>query len=126
MSDSAESVRKHVRSYLFIGAALIVLTGLTVGISYVDFGHRTLNIVVALVIATLKAGLVAAIFMHLFWDMFVKMAVIFKVMIFTAVFFAGLMALTVWTLKDEIGHSTYPGPMFRQSAPAAEGEHPAH
>jgi len=115
MSDSVESVKHHVRSYIIIGTLLIVLTGVTVGVSYIKFEHST-NIVVALIIATFKAALVASIFMHLFWDMFIKMAVIFKVMIFTAVFFAGMMALTLWSLKDPIGHSQQIGPMFPHQA----------
>jgi cytochrome c oxidase subunit 4 len=46
--------------------ALLVLTGITVGASYIDFG--TANIAIALAIATLKAILVGLIFMHLRWD----------------------------------------------------------
>ncbi len=123
MSDTVKAIKKHVSWYMIVGVSLIVLTGVTVGVSYIHFGHSG-NIVVALIIATLKAALVASIFMHLFWDMFVKMAVIFKVMIFTAIFFTGLMALTLWSLKDEIRtSSSTPGPLFRQSAPAPAEEH---
>jgi cytochrome c oxidase subunit 4 len=43
--------------------ALLILTVITVGASYVDFGAG--NIVIALFIATIKASLVALIFMHL-------------------------------------------------------------
>ena len=46
--------------------ALIVLTVLTVAVTYVDLGRW--YIYVALIIATVKAGLVAEIFMHLRWD----------------------------------------------------------
>jgi cytochrome c oxidase subunit 4 len=46
--------------------ALLILTGITVGASYIDFGPA--NVVVALTIATIKAILVAMIFMHLLWD----------------------------------------------------------
>jgi cytochrome c oxidase subunit IV len=127
MSDSLEAVRKHVRSYKIIGVSLILLTFLTVGVSYFHFGKEgdnTWNITVALIIATVKAALVATIFMHLFWDMFVKMAVIFKVMVFTVVFFAGLMVLTLWTLHDEprTQHDTHLGPMFRYPVKEASGE----
>jgi cytochrome c oxidase subunit IV len=43
--------------------ALLVLTLITVGASYVDFGSG--NIVIALFIATIKASIVALFFMHL-------------------------------------------------------------
>jgi cytochrome c oxidase subunit 4 len=46
--------------------ALLVLTALTVAVSYVDLGN--LNLYLALAIATLKASLVVLFFMHLFWD----------------------------------------------------------
>ena len=51
-----------VRTYISIWLALLVLTGLTAGIAFVDLGP--FNTVVALVIATLKALLVVLIFMH--------------------------------------------------------------
>ena len=45
---------------------LLILTGITVGASYINFG--TANVAIALVIATCKAILVALFFMHLKWD----------------------------------------------------------
>lgn len=47
-------------------AALLVLTAITVGASFIDFGNA--NIAIALAIASVKAILVALIFMHLRWD----------------------------------------------------------
>lgn len=44
-------------------AALLILTAITVGASYIDFGSG--NIVIALFIATVKASIVALFFMHL-------------------------------------------------------------
>jgi cytochrome c oxidase subunit 4 len=46
--------------------ALIVLTVITVAVTYVDLG--ALNIWVALAIAAVKGVLVAEVFMHLRWD----------------------------------------------------------
>ncbi len=51
------------RTYLLVWAALIVLTGVTVAVSYVHLGM--MNVVVALLIASVKASLVALFFMHL-------------------------------------------------------------
>ena len=52
--------------YLLVGAALLVLTAITVAISYIPLGGY--NLVIALTIATLKAALVAMFFMHLLYD----------------------------------------------------------
>jgi len=59
MSSKVESKR----TYFAIFGALMVLTGLTVGVSMIDFGG-SLNIVLALTIAVSKALLVILFFMH--------------------------------------------------------------
>ncbi len=55
-----------IRVYVFTLLALLVLTIITVGASYIDFGK--FNIVVNIGIATIKAGLVMAFFMGLKYD----------------------------------------------------------
>jgi cytochrome c oxidase subunit IV len=50
------------RTYIAIWLALLVLTGITAGIAFIDLGP--FNTIVALVIATFKALLVALVFMH--------------------------------------------------------------
>ena len=57
-------VSKDVKKYLYVFLALAVLTVVTVGISYIDFGISG-SIVVALIVATVKGSLVAFYFMHL-------------------------------------------------------------
>ena len=52
---------------LTVFAALLVLTFMTVAVTWVDFG-RTANVWIALTIAAIKAALVALYFMHLRWD----------------------------------------------------------
>src|SRR5690349_18980948 len=52
---------------LTVFAALLVLTFLTVAVTWVDFG-RTANVWIALTIAAIKSALVALYFMHLRWD----------------------------------------------------------
>ena len=49
--------------YVAVWGGLVVLTGATVGVSYLDLG--ILNVAVALFIASAKASLVALFFMHL-------------------------------------------------------------
>ena len=48
------------------GAALIVLTAITVAVRYMDLGEA--NIYIAIGIAVVKATLVSLFFMHLRWD----------------------------------------------------------
>ena len=48
--------------------ALLILTGITVGASYIQFGSASANVTIAMVIATIKATLVSLIFMHLIND----------------------------------------------------------
>lgn len=93
--DHDADIKKHLRVYIGVFVALLVLTLITVGISYIHFGHAG-NIVIALIIAVIKAGLVAGYFMHLNSE---KRA-IYRVLIFTVFFFAGLMFLTLWSMSD--------------------------
>jgi cytochrome c oxidase subunit 4 len=96
--SDAHDVSKHVKGYLLIGALLLVFTGITVWLSYVDFGSQTANIVVAMIVATFKASLVAAIFMHLKGEK----ATIWRFLIMTAFFAAGLFFLTYLHWVDPI------------------------
>src|SRR5881396_4305333 len=93
---TTDHFQEHVRRYLFVFYALLFGTLITVGASYIPFGHRAVNIGVALVIAFGKGFLVAGYFMHLISER--KM--IYGIMVFTAFFFIGLMFLTVFAFHD--------------------------
>ena len=58
MSD-AEAVRKSVRTYMMIGAALLVFTGITVAANLLHLSVPA-AITLALIIASIKASMVAA------------------------------------------------------------------
>ena len=62
---SHENIRDHVKTYRNIFIALLILTGLTVGVSYIHFNLLWVGIFVGLLIASIKGYLVAANFMHL-------------------------------------------------------------
>src|SRR5947208_15759672 len=97
MSDQhPDHFSHHVRRYLFVFYALLFGTLITVGASYIPFGHRAINIGVALFIAGGKAFLVAGYFMHLISER--KM--IYGIMAFTAFFFIGLMFLILGSYGD--------------------------
>ena len=55
-----------IRTYIVVWGALVVLTAVTVSVSYVHLGM--MNVVVALLIASVKASLVALFFMHLRYE----------------------------------------------------------
>ncbi len=96
----AHDVSKHVRGYLVVGATLLVFTGLTVFLSYVNFGSEKANIAVAMVVATFKAGLVAYIFMHLS----AEKKLIYRVLLFTGIFVFALFWLTYLAWYDPVVH----------------------
>ena len=62
MSNHAEHGTHSIGFYIAIGATLIVLTGVTAGVAFINLGP--FNPVVALLIATIKATLVILFFMH--------------------------------------------------------------
>ncbi len=93
----------HLGLYLGVGAFLLVATVVTVWLSYVDFGSHKANFIVAMVLATIKVGFVAAIFMHLKGEKWM----IWKFLLFTAFFVAGLFFLTLLHWVDPIFGSSY-------------------
>ena len=68
MSTHAHDSKKEARAHLVTLVALLILTSITVGASYVQFGSSAANVVIALTIATIKAIIVALFFMHLLYD----------------------------------------------------------
>lgn len=93
-----EEVRRHVRSYVVVFVALLGLTLVTVGVSYLHLA-RPAAIALALVIASVKASLVAAFFMHLISER----RVIYAVLVLTAAFFLLVLFLPSLTLFSNSG-----------------------
>jgi cytochrome c oxidase subunit 4 len=84
--------------------ALIVLTVLTVAVTYVDLGK--LNIWVALAIAAVKGVLVAEIFMHLRWDRPFNRILLIGALVAVALFIGIAMLDSTTYLPDLIpGHA---------------------
>src|SRR6185503_10686322 len=94
-SDHAADIDRHVRIYVTVFVALMVLTIITVAIARV---HLPLPIAVsvALLVATIKGALVACYFMHLISEK----KLILAVLVLTAVFFVALLALPTVTVHD--------------------------
>ncbi len=86
------AVHTHIASapfYMAVFGALIVLTCLTVGQSYVDLGKA--NLIVVILIATMKASLVVTFFMHLKYDNKFNALIFVSCIFFIGVFFAYTM-----------------------------------
>jgi cytochrome c oxidase subunit 4 len=102
-----------VKTYLGIFVALLVLTGLTTGAAFIDFGDLhtgipllhiiPLNTVVALAIAVVKMLLVILFFMHAKYSSGLTKVVVMSGFLFLAI-------LVSVTLADELTRSWSPEP----------------
>jgi len=96
-AHAVDDIRSHVKTYLMIFGALMVLTMVTVGVSYLHL-PVAMAIAVALVVATIKGSLVALYFMHLNHER----KLIYYVLALTAVFFIFMMFVPLFTNMDKI------------------------
>src|SRR5438034_2857056 len=98
MHSESDHVKKSVRTYVMIGAALFVFTAVTVAVNQVHLAVP-FAITVALIIAATKGSMVASVFMHLSdekkW--------IYGALLLTVVFFVVLMFVPLLTVSDTIG-----------------------
>ncbi len=101
-----DDIRSHVKTYYMIFGALMVLTTVTVGVSYLDLS-TPLAITVALIVAAMKGSLVALYFMHLLHER----KVIYWVLALTVIFFIFLMFVPLFTNMDKI-YGTTPGTVW--------------
>lgn len=84
----------HISSsamFLNVLITLLILTGITVGTSRIDFGPA--NMLIAMAIASVKASLVIAFFMHVKWDTAINKIVFLSSFLFLSLLF-------IFTLSD--------------------------
>ena len=112
MHSDPAAVRKSVRSYFMVGAALLVFTAITVAANQLHLAVP-IAITVALIIAATKGSMVAAVFMHLSHER----KWIYGALLLTVAFFIVLMCIPLFTTMDNIGTPIHP---------AATGEHSGH
>ncbi len=112
MHSDPEAVKKSIRSYMIIGALLLVFTGVTVAANLLHLSVP-MAITVALIIAATKGSMVAAVFMHLSHEK----KWIYGALLLTAVFFVALVFLPVLTNADGIGK-----PIAQPAAHAGAGQ----
>lgn len=115
--DPAE-IDKHVRIYIMVFATLMVLTVVTVAVSYLHLEiHEA--VAIALVIASIKASLVALFFMHLVSER----QVVLLILALTGVFAVALLLLPIITNLDHITTSNMPASMTSGAPSSASGHH---
>jgi cytochrome c oxidase subunit 4 len=95
-ASDAESIQKQTKAYIVVFVTLMVMTILTVAVSYFHLPVG-LAILVALVIASFKGSLVASVFMHLSHER----KVIYWVLLLTVIFFIALMAIPSLSQWDQ-------------------------
>ena len=97
----ADDIRSHVKTYYMVFGALMVLTVITVGVSYLH-APLALAILIALVVATIKGSLVALFFMHLSHER----KLIYYVLMLTVIFFVFLMFVPLLTNLNKVSGTT--------------------
>jgi cytochrome c oxidase subunit 4 len=105
MHSDPSAVKKSVRVYMTIGAALLLFTAITVAANQVHLAVP-IAVAVALIIATMKGSMVAAVFMHLSHER----KWIYGSLLLTVVFFVVLMSIPLFTTMDNIGTPIHPAP----------------
>lgn len=95
MEHTHADIDRHVKRYLIVGAALYVLTVVTVAAWRLELSTAA-AIALALAIALVKGTLVAAVFMHLISER----KLIYGTLIVTVLFFFVLLLLPVFTDLD--------------------------
>ena len=97
-TDHAADIDKHVRIYITVFVALMVLTIVTVAISRFHL-PVPMAVTVALLVAIVKGSLVACYFMHLMSER----KLIYAVLAITVIKFIALLALPVITQGNTFG-----------------------
>jgi len=104
MAEGTHDWAQHKKTYTVIGVTLFICTGITLLLGLwapLDVGPpgpTPADFVIGLSVAGVKASLVALIFMHLNHEK----GLIYKTLVFTFLFFIGLMVLTLFAGFDPI------------------------
>ena len=116
--NSPEAIRKEVRKYLTVFAALAGLTVVTVVIARFDLPPWQ-AVALALLVASVKASLVAAVFMHLISEK----KLVYAVLVVTAFFF-GMLMWGPWHHRyDSMGQTNTSAPPPEPVTGQSQGHH---
>ena len=101
-----DDIRNHVKTYYMVFGGLMILTIITVAVSYLELA-MPMAVTVALIVAVIKGSLVAMFFMHLLHER----KVIYWALLLTVIFFIFLMFVPLLTNSDKIPGTT-PGTIW--------------
>ena len=104
MTTGAHNIAAEVRVYMAVFGTLLLLTVVTVAVSYLSL-PATSTLIVALGIALAKAALVALFFMHLKSER----AMVYWPLALTATLFVALIAFLLWTEGDHLFGTRFTG-----------------
>ncbi len=121
--DTTHAERAHggPKIYTLVLVALLILTFITVGASYVKLGSGMANVILALGIATVKGSLVGLFFMHLRYDKPLNALVLL-----VSLFMLGLFLLSCYTdfqTRDPLEPTRLKAPVAAPAPAAAHGAH---
>lgn len=104
MSDnhSLEDLNKHIRIYIGVFVALLILTGVTVWVSYLDLSPIA-AVVVAMAVALTKGTLVVGFFMHIFDEFKESKPVLFWTLVASVFMFFVLLIIPLLNYYDRLG-----------------------
>jgi caa(3)-type oxidase subunit IV len=91
-----EAFRAYARRCGVVFLVVTVMTLLMVWASYMPLRNHALTIGIILAVASINASLVAGYLMHLISER----KTIYTLLVFTGIFFIGLMGLTIWASHD--------------------------
>lgn len=97
MADQThDSAPVPARKYLIIFGVMVLATLMTAGASYIPFGSRSANVIIAMVIASAQAFLVLGHMMHLLSER----GMLYGILAFTSFFLIFMGGLTFWAYGD--------------------------
>ena len=114
----SDNIKHHISIYRNVFIALLVLTVVTVGVSYIHFSALWLGLFVGLLIACFKGYLVASQFMHLNDEK----PLIYGTLILTVLFFFVLLFMPLFWNTNSIGY----GNGAYENVPHVSSDHDHH
>ncbi len=122
--DKKSSHILPLKIYIAVAGALLILTAVTVAVSFVHLGP--FNLVVALTIATLKALLVALFFMHLLYDnkLYLFVFAIALITLGTFIILTLFDTMTRGDLYPEVAKPIQPGAVIYSDSSRVDGADP--
>jgi caa(3)-type oxidase subunit IV len=101
-NHSLDDLNKHIKIYIGIFVALLILTGVTVWVSYLDLS-RMGAIAVAMAVALTKGTLVVGFFMHVFDEFKESKPVLFWTLVASVFMFAVLLIIPILNYYNRLG-----------------------